>query len=587
LLLEQAPPSVEPQRVRERARGIESVAALVACAIASVLVSRRLLRPDMVSDDALVHQYWLYHFQDPQLFTDPLTAELRGSQRYPDGYELVFRLAAHVVDPIAFGEWVGVALMALSGWLVFLIVREHTDWRPAAWIAAGTFLALINIHRFHGGFPRAFVHPVVLLTVLMALRGRFAVAAVVAAAGALFYPPASLLAVGVLLAAAVPWPRLDRRRVAFALLAAGLALAAVLVPRLIAGGAPRVFTAAEAREYADFGPRGPLHFFADSTLGYLRQNRSGFDLQGAGSVLLVAALALLLVRRANVRLLRREVLALPVVALVAFGVAQAVLFTLYLPHRYTYPLVAFFAIVVGVTLRPTARLAFLLPVVAFVLGVWAFPLGPREPPPVAMVALLAALAAAALALAWSRRAGAAAVVTGVTLIVALLGVPDRAARGSPCRSWPAARYLATLPKDAIVAGDPYDLKCVPFTARRAVVISSQLAPAYEVDYFLHARERLYADLRAYYGQSVDAIVDLRRRYGATHLWVRREAVERELRTPRGQRWHPWQDPYGRYVRRLLRAGAPAVLRLPAACRSWRRGSAEVYDIACLAEHERR
>jgi hypothetical protein len=536
----------------------------------------------MVSDDALVHQYWLYHFQDAQLFNDPLTAELRGSQRYPDGYELLFRLAAHVFDPIAFGEWVGVALMALSGWLVFLIVREHTDWRPAAWIAAGLFLALINIHRFHGGFPRAFVHPVVLLTVLLAMRRRFAAAAVVAAGGALFYPPASLLAVGVLLVSAVPWPRPDRRRIAFAVAAAGLAAAAVLVPQVISGGAPRVFTAAEARAYPDFGAQGPLHFFSDSLLVYLRQNRSGFDLQGAGSVLLVAAAALLLVRRGNLRLLRREVLALPVVSLAAFAVAQAVLFKLYLPHRYTYPLVAFAAIAVAVTIRPTARWAFAIPAAAFVLGVWAFPLGPRDAPPVAVMLVLAAAGGGALLLARTRRPGAAAAVTGLALIVALLGVPDRTARGSPCPKWPAARYLATLPKDAIVAGDPYDLKCVPFTARRAVVISSQLAPAYEVDYFHHARERLYADLRAYYGPSAAAIVELRQRYGATHLWVRRNAVEQEMSKPRGQRWHPWQDPYGRFVRALLRSGEPAVLRLPAACRTWQRGGAEVYDIACLA-----
>ena len=49
--------------------------------------------------------------------------------------------------------------MAVAGWLVFAIVREHADWRPAAWIAAALFLALVDIHRFYGGFPRAFVHP--------------------------------------------------------------------------------------------------------------------------------------------------------------------------------------------------------------------------------------------------------------------------------------------------------------------------------------------------------------------------------------------------------------------------------------------
>ena len=46
---------------------------------------------------------------------------------------------------------------------------------------------------------------------------------------------------------------------------------------------------------------------------------------------------------------------MPVVALLGFAAAQAVLFRLYLPHRYTYPLVAFCAIAVAVALRPTWR----------------------------------------------------------------------------------------------------------------------------------------------------------------------------------------------------------------------------------------
>ena len=124
----------------------------------------------------------------------------------------------------------------MSGWLIFLIVREHTAWRPAAWIAAGLFLALTDIHRFHGGFPRGFVHPVVLLTVLLAMRRHHLAAALVAGGGALFYPPAALLAVGVLIVSAVRWsdrrPRLDARRGAFALLALAVAIVAVLGPQL-------------------------------------------------------------------------------------------------------------------------------------------------------------------------------------------------------------------------------------------------------------------------------------------------------------------------------------------------------------------
>ena len=582
-------------------RRLESAAALGACTVASVLVSWRLLRPGVVSDDALVHQYWMWHWRDPQLFTDGLTADLRGSTRYPDGYEALFRLATHVTGPITFGEWLGVALMALSGWLIFLIVREHTSWRPAAWIAAGLFLALVDIHRFHGGFPRAFVHPVVLLTVLLALRHHHLRAALAAGAGALLYPPAGLLAVGVLLVSAIRRHdrrlRLDRRRAAFALLALAVFAAAVLGPQLAAGGAPRVLTAAEARGYPEFGAHGPLHFFVPSTIEYLKQNRSGFDLRADGSILALAALALLLFRPANLRLLREEALALPVVALGAYAVAQAVLFELYLPHRYTYPLVAFFAIAVGVTIRPTwmalwarprPRLrAFALlsaPFAVAAAALYVFPLGPTEAVSRTAVAVAAAgvVAAAAVAAGLGRRAPAiGGVVTGLTLIGLLLAGSDGLARGSPCPTRPVTRHLATLPKDAVIAGDPHDLKCLPATTRRAVVISTQLAPAYETEYFLAGRARMFATLRAYYGQSLAAIADLRTRYGATDLWVRRDAVRRELQGD-GRRWRAAKLPYGRFVRELVRAGEPAVLHLPAACLRWQRGPDAVYDIGCIA-----
>ena len=189
--------------------------ALCACFAVSVIPARRLLRADVFVNDALVHQYWMWQFRDAQLFADPLTAQLRSSARYPEGYEALFRLATGLTSPITFGEWLGIALSAVSGWLVFLIVREHTDWRPAAWIGGALFLALDDIHRFHGGFPRAFVHPVVLLTVLLAMRRHQSWAALVAASGVLLYPPAAVLAVGVLALSAIRWrnrrPSLDVR----------------------------------------------------------------------------------------------------------------------------------------------------------------------------------------------------------------------------------------------------------------------------------------------------------------------------------------------------------------------------------------
>jgi hypothetical protein len=590
-----------------RAR-LESVAAFAACFLAAWLISRNLLRPGVFSADAFVHQYWMWQFRDPQLFTDSLTAELRESGRYPPGYEALFRVAAQITSPIVAGEWLGVLLMAVSAWLVFAIVRDHSSWRPAAWIAAGLFLALIDIHRFYGGFPRAFVHPVVLLTVLMAMRRHHLAAAAVAVVGALFYPTAALLAVGVLLLASLGWkdrrPRIETPRVWFALAALAGIVALVLGPQLLGGGSPAVFSADEARKYPEFGEDGALNFFVPSTIEYLRQNRSGFDLRGSGSILLLAALALLAVRPANLRLLRREVLAMPVVALAGWAAAQAVLFKLYLPHRFTYPLVAFAAIVVAVTLRPTwaalwarprPRLhAFLLLAAVpalFAFALFWFPLGSVKPldshgTKLAYAAggvVLAAVVAFLLRRAPERAVPAAgAVVCGLALGAAMLGGTDEWARGQRCPDGPVRPFLANTPKDSIIAGDPMDLKCLPGTVRRPVVISTQLAPSYEVDYFHNARERMFATLRAYYGASADAIAELGERYGATHLWVRRRAIEKVMRE-NGGAWGEGDEPYGTYVRQLLREGEPAVLSLPRACLRAKRGPQEVYDIRCIAD----
>ena len=571
----------------------ESAAAFAACSVVALLANLRLLRPEFVSADALVHQYWMLRYRDPQLFADPLTAELRRSARYPEGYEALFRLVSQFADPIVFGELLGVALMAISAWLVFAIVREHTAWRPAAWLGAGLFLALMEIHRFYGGFPRGFVHPVVLLCVLFALRGRELLAALTAGAGALFYPPAAVLAVGTLLVSSVRRTGIDRRRAAFGLLA--LALMAAIV--LLSGSGPRVMTAAEARQFPEFGVDGALHFFVPSAVEYLSQNRSGFDLRTAGSILAVAALALLLARPANLRLLRREVLALPVVALTCWGIAQLVLFKLYLPHRYTYPLAAFFAIAIAVTLEPTwkalagtrLRTFALLaaPVAVCGIALYLFPLAPApELSPRLALALAVGGIALAAAAAWplAGRTALGAAVTGLVLVGATVVLPDRLPKGNPCPERPATNFLAKLPKDTIVAGDPIDLMCVPATAKRPVVISTQLAPSYEADYFRHGRARMFAALRGYYGSSPSAIADLGERYGATHLWVRRDAVRREL-DDGGVRWRARELPYGRYVRRLLRDGEPAVLHLPLSCRRWRLGQAEVYEIACIANSD--
>ena len=246
----------------------------------------------------------------------------------------------------------------------------------------------------------------------------------------------------------------------------------------------------------------------------------------------------------------------------------------------------------------TAIAVLSAPVVLYRVALHEFPLGPQAPaadglatlPTAALGGTTVALSAVAVKVMTSRtpnaaRPAAGAAVTGVMLVGALVWLPGGRPHGTRCAHTVVTQYLATLPRTAIIAGDPEDLKCLPLTARRAVVISRKIAPSYEFDHFLENRSRMFAMLRAHYGPSLTAISTLDRRYGATHLWIRRAALRNEAMARDGIRWVRGTRPYGTYVRGLLDLATPVTLNLPRGCLQWKHGPNEIYAIRCLVQRE--
>jgi hypothetical protein len=171
-------------------------------------------------------------------------------------------------------------------------------------------------------------------------------------------------------------------------------------------------------------------------------------------------------------------------------------------------------------------------------------------------------------------AGFAALLAGTILAaeVAFAG-GGKSPAASGCRS-AVYDHLSTLPTDAIIAGDPADLNCVPVAARRPVLISRKLYQPWDTDYFEMIRARMFSMVRAYYGPSTAALAGLRTQYGADYLLVRLVPNIRPLR-----RMAPFTDE----ARRLRRSvPVPAALRLPEACRTWGDEKFEIYSLACVA-----
>jgi hypothetical protein len=609
-----------PLILRSKAAFLEQALLVVLAGLATMYVERIILfTPHVSATDTILLEYWMRRFQDPGLFQDPLTHALVQTGYVPLGSQAVYWLASWVVDPIRFGAWGALVLAPLSTWLVFRIVREHTAWIPAAWLGAALFILSWQNQRFSGTHPRAFAQPIVLLTVFLLMRGRTRWAAVVPAAGALFYPPAALVALGTLFLSAIGARgrrlTLERRTLVAAAASAAVVLLAYELPRIAGLSSGNLITESVARHYPEFGPNGQVPFFrgTGSILDELRANYSGFAVTLGGSILMVMTPVVLVLRPANCRSIRKEVWAMGAASLILFGVSYAVLFHLYLPNRYTYALIPFYCIVIAVSWYPLwnaygEKLRWLLPVLAVGVPaavVWyagsRFDLGPLLPPATlwdtvvdgrvtiaCAVAAGAALAAVVYVLRTDRGMGAVTLIVLLCAVLAgslLTGVVAEAgwqtSKGHDCSKDQALySYLRTLPKRAIIAGDPKAIDCVPIEAERGVVISRKLYQPFDYTFLKIVRPRMANMLRAYYGSSRSAIADLGTRYGATDL-----VVDRKLLTLK----RPFlrftsMAPFAAVVRRDLPPPSQrAALHLPRSCDVWSQGDLAVYDIPCVGD----
>jgi hypothetical protein len=166
---------------------------------------------------------------------------------------------------------------------------------------------------------------------------------------------------------------------------------------------------------------------------------------------------MLLLRPRSILLLRRELWWMLVTSVLLYALAFAVLFRLYLPNRYTYPLLPFSCVAIAVAWRPTFEslghrlrpapawllipLGLAISLAAAYLAVRVVPLGPQLSSarlrffldhgalPVVAVAIVVAVVASALV--WRRARGAT--IVGVAAVLAGTLLPAEVAiagRGS-------------------------------------------------------------------------------------------------------------------------------------------------------------
>jgi hypothetical protein len=394
--------------------------------------------------------------------------------------------------------------------------------------AAATFALLGGVlSRVEGGLPRAWAMPVLLFGLVAVLEKRWILFGVALFATAVFYPPLivnlGLLGAAVLGAQVARTRSLPRHWLGLALL--GCAALVVLwfeyeSPDPDPMG-PRV-TAAVARGMPEFGPEGRSHFFSPDPVAYYVTNpRSGLGL-GVGKLIAICV-ALALVAWLLPRAIPREVWLIPVTALAAYAAAHATLFSLHLPSRYTrFALPAFMMLALAAIVPRVAESTQLVPAICRAAS---FVSRPRS-----------AIVAAALALA-------------VLATEAALALRSDLAKAPPKGYPDLVGFLSALPADTLIGAHPTDASSIPLLARRSVLASEETSTPYELGYYARMKERVSAEIMAFYATDWTDVDALHGRFGVSVFVVDLGRYRRPIDLER-----VYFEPFRSEARELVRRG---------------------------------
>jgi hypothetical protein len=513
-------------------------------------------------DDARQHVYWTARFQDPDLFKDDLLTAFISSPVFdPPGYRFLYQLGVQFLDPLPFSQLITLFLLLLSLGLLEWVARGMIP-DPRGRVFLGLLFLFFSLYDASGGFPRSFVYPLLLGFLLLLQRGALPWASLIVLLEAVLYPPILL---NTLALAGVDflgrWRRGENRKryvgdvlwLTLAAAAAFLLLTAVYSAgdREILG---RQVTVEEARAMPEFHSEGRTKFFRETLWEYLLIGRSGIGaIHLIGFAIILAAMGL----TAGFRSIRVPSWAVHLTwtSLVLFAAAHLLLFRLHLPSRYTtYTMPLAFMLVIGASTGE-----FLARVGPGWERIWERALGR-----------------------WRRRVGWGVLMALLATYAYVQGhfiarVDTQVVALEPMDREMLA-FVATLPKEATVAGHPMDMNNVPLLSRRKVLVNQELSMPYYLGYYMPVRQRLFDLFEAYYAGEWSEVESFVERYRVDGLVVRKAHFEAAQLN--GMLY--W-EPFNRFVKQRWKGDERFALRAPP--REFRCFENERYVVLCWNRKE--
>jgi hypothetical protein len=488
------------------------VSVIVCFLIAALLwAGPDIAREDIFEDDAAHHIFWFYRYADPALFPNDLSLEYFTSGAVaPVGYKALYAVLAPLFDVLEVAEWMSVVLLGATVALAWMIGRALGDGRDGE--IKGLLCAVVMIGLLPQsdllppmGFQRTFAMPLTLLCLWALVAKRYVWVGVSWILAALFYPIViaviGLASTIVFLIDLIRDRRMPDHWIWNGVLGV-VALAIVLLFSTTPEAVGPSVSFEQAMAMPEFGPEGRQALFGtDWKNGLFRHHRTGLGWSPWMMLIMVGAVAL-----ASILGHRREISAPVVVVgvtgLVLWLAARLTLFDLYLPNRHSrYAIAVLLIVAVAV-----AGYAVLRTGVGLVSKIFAEP---------------------------SKRVAQGVAVLAPFIVMGALAPVAWADLQRPVDEDLERTYdfLATLPKQTLIAAHPDLADYIPLRSKRSVLASTEGWIAFMLGYHERTTPRVAASLEAAFATDWESFTAALAPYGVDVFVSSEEVFTKSVYNP--------------------------------------------------------
>ena len=480
----------------------------------------------VVQDDAQQHVFWMRRFIDPELFANDLIADYYQSVAQP-GYKAVYQLMAGLgVDPIFLSKLLPMVLGLIATAYFFGICLQILPVPATGFLA--TFLLNQVIWQkddLISGTARSFMYPLFLGFLYYLLRGSLLPCLAAIALQGLFYPSTALVSAGILCVRLLHWEegrvKFSPNRRDYLFCAAGLGVVFLVLLPVVLESSPFGPTTPvdEARQMIEFSDAGRSRFFLKSPIEFwLYADRSGllpveWSRPPYFYFLLMFCIALCLprlLRQPNqfplVQQITRNINLFGQMLLASVGLflaAHALLFTLYLPSRYTQYSVRI--------LTPLAAAIALTMILDGIFHAWEkgtkFRVLGKPVPSLVLIAVFGVMLASYplfLKLNNFRFPSTDSYVVGK--------VPE------------LYEFFLQQPKDSLIASIAPEVDELPSFAQRPILTSREHSIPYHKGYYTQIRQRTTDLIEAQYSPDLKQVQSFIQKYGVDFWLIERSQL---------------------------------------------------------------